>query len=146
MAEMVAEVEAMGVEFRLAGGKVKASIPSDMQRHMAPLLERLRANREQLVDVLRQRDIPPMPPGVRLIAWNPKQPPVIVERWSVVTDVVLFVRSTLEQLRLALAGNNWLAGNWSVRDLCERLEQVGVRVEVVRGENEQSGGSVEQGA
>jgi hypothetical protein len=40
MVEMVAEVEAMGVELRLAGGKVTASFPADLQRRMAPLLER----------------------------------------------------------------------------------------------------------
>ena len=29
-----------------------------------------------------------------------------------------------------MAGKNWLAGNWSVRELVDRLEQVGVQVDV----------------
>ena len=127
---MVAEVEAMGVEFRLAGGRVKASIPSDMQCHMAPVLERLRANRGQLVDLLRQRYRPAMPPGVRLVAWEPKTPPVALATCSVVNDTEKFIISTLRQLDAALRGRSWAADNWSVRDLCERLEQVGVLVQI----------------
>jgi len=29
-----------------------------------------------------------------------------------------------------MAGENWLAGNWSVRELVDRLEQVGVKADV----------------
>ena len=74
---------------------------------------------------------PPMPAGVRLLAWEPKQPPVALSVFSVVNDTQKFIVSTLQQLDAALRGNPWAAGNWTVRDLCERLEQVGVRIEVV---------------
>jgi hypothetical protein len=73
-----------------------------------------------------------MPAGVRLLRWAPKQPPIAVTTFSVVTDPQSFIRSTLGQLEAALQGKFWAAGNWSVRDLCERLEQVGVRVDVVQ--------------
>lgn len=73
---------------------------------------------------------PPMPEGVRLLQWAPKPPPVAIERRTVVNDVPKFVRATLGQLRGAMAGKNWMAGNWSIRDLVERLEQVGVKVSV----------------
>ena len=136
MEKMVAEVEAMGIELRLAGGKVKASIPPDMQSRIAPLLERLRENRQQLVDVLSQRDVLEMPPGVRLVEWHPKRPPVVIERYSVVNDVVLFAQHTLEELGFALAGRNWLAGNRSVRELVDRLEEVGVKVEVQKSKSQ----------
>ena len=73
---------------------------------------------------------PSMPTGVRLLAWEPKQPPVALSVFSVVNDTQKFIVSTLQQLDAALRGNPWAAGNWTVRDLCERLEQVGVRIEV----------------
>jgi hypothetical protein len=75
---------------------------------------------------------PEMPAGVRLLDWKPKQPPVAITTWAVVNDVPQFVRATFEQLRAALDGKNWRAGNWSVRELVDRLEQCGVQVEVTR--------------
>jgi hypothetical protein len=74
---------------------------------------------------------PSMPEGVRLLAWSPERPPVAIETWAIVNDVPQFIRATLEQLRSAMVGESWLAGNWSVRELVERLAQVGVRIEVV---------------
>jgi hypothetical protein len=71
-----------------------------------------------------------MPEGVTLLRWEPLQPPVAITTWAVVNDVPRFVDVTLEQLRYALAGKHWHADNWSVRDLVERLEQCGVKVEV----------------
>jgi hypothetical protein len=72
-----------------------------------------------------------MPKGVRLLQWAPKGPPVAIGSWSVVTDVPQFIQTTLGQLQAAMAGENWLAGNWSVRELVDRLEQVGVKADVV---------------
>ena len=74
---------------------------------------------------------PSMPAGVRLLAWKPKHPSVALSVFSVVNDTQKFILSTLQQLEAALRVNPWAAGNWTVRDLCERLEQVGVRIEVV---------------
>jgi hypothetical protein len=73
-----------------------------------------------------------MPAGVRLLRWEPKQPPIAVTTFSVVTDPQKFIEGTLQQLEAALRGNVMAAGNWSVRDLCERLEQVGIRVAVAQ--------------
>ena len=73
-----------------------------------------------------------MPTGVRLLRWEPKQPPIAVTTFSVVTDPHKFIEGTLHQLEAALRGNVMAAGNWSVRDLCERLEQVGIRVTVAQ--------------
>ena len=44
-------------------------------------------------------------------------------------DVDKFIFTTLMELQARLEGKDWLAGNWSIRDLTERLEQVGVKVE-----------------
>jgi hypothetical protein len=75
---------------------------------------------------------PPMPEGVRLLHWAPQSPPVAITACAIVNDVPQFLRTTLEQLRAALDGENRLAGNWSVRELVDRLEQCGVQVEVTR--------------
>ena len=71
-----------------------------------------------------------MPKGVRLLQWAPQLPPVAIESWAVVNDVPQFIQTTLSQLQAAMAGKNWLAGNRSVRELVDRLEQVGVKVSV----------------
>jgi hypothetical protein len=75
-----------------------------------------------------QTERPQMPKGVRLLRWAPERPPVAIESWAVVNDVPPFIQTTLDQLQAALAGENWLAGNCSVRELIDRLEQVGVKV------------------
>ena len=71
--------------------------------------------------------IPAMPPGVRLIEWKLKEPPVAIETCAVVTDSGLFARTTLEQLRIALAEPKRWVG-WTVPQLIDRLAQVGVNV------------------
>lgn len=75
---------------------------------------------------------PIMPDGVALLSWSPKRPPVALRTHSVVNDTSKFIESTLSQLAAALQGRCYAAGHWSVRDLCERLEQAGVRVEVAK--------------
>jgi len=73
-----------------------------------------------------------VPPGVRLIEWKLKEPPVAVETCAVVTDTALFARTTLEQLRTALAQpKRWIG--WSVPQLIDRLAQVGVIVALESG-------------
>ena len=54
--------------------------------------------------------------------------PIVLTRWSVVMDTQNFIKATLAQLEAALCNKNWLAGNWSVQELVDRLEQVGVQV------------------
>jgi hypothetical protein len=71
---------------------------------------------------------PPMPPGVRLMSWKLEKPPVALTRCTVVADPAKFAHTTLKELQAALDRRQWFAGNWSVRELVERLEQVGVKV------------------
>lgn len=71
-----------------------------------------------------------MPPGVRLVLWQPKAAPVAITRFAVLTDVPLFIRSTLLQLEHDLAweageeSRRWLAGHRSSRELRDYLEPV----------------------
>lgn len=78
------------------------------------------------VDTTEPR-ISAMPPGVRLIEWELKGPPIAFETCAVVFDPALFAFTTLEQLRIALAQPKRWVG-WSIPQLIDRLAQVGVRV------------------
>lgn len=127
--EVLQAVEKAGGSVVLNGEHIKYSIP----KPAAWLVAELRQQRDKIVPLLQQRTaLPPMPPGVRLVRWAPKQPPVVLQRCFIVIDVEKFISATLAQLRARLEGNDFLAGNWSERELVERLEQLGAEVEVER--------------
>lgn len=147
--ELIQTIEAAGGVLTLRGDRIRYELPEDA----APMIEALRQHRDDVFGVLRERqrpeggrthpdpyavalketthsEAPPMPKGVRLLQWAPKRPPVTIESWSVVNNVPRFIRTTFGQLQAAMAGKDWLAGNRSVRELVERLEQVGVNISV----------------
>ena len=109
--ELIAEFEGAGGVLSLEGDKIFCEIPPAIPDEA---LEELRAIREQVKVVLRERQLsrpPALPSGVRLIAWQPKDPPIVLTRWSIVTNVPTFVETTLRQLQHAIAGDNpFLAG------------------------------------
>ena len=131
--ELIAEFESAGVVLSLEGERVVCELPPEVPEET---LNKLRAEREEVKRILRERQLsrlPALPSGVRLVRWEPKTPPVAITRSSIVTNVPLFCETTLRQLQHAIAGDNpFLAGNWSVRELLDRLEQVGLKVEVQR--------------
>jgi hypothetical protein len=94
-----------------------------LPQNLAPLVEVIRERKPELVELLAQR--PAMPAGVRLIHWEPQAAPFRLSECSTVTDVDLFIRSTLMQLEAALEGRSWQAGNWGLYGLLERLAAVG---------------------
>lgn len=147
--ELIQTIEAVGGVLTLKGDRIRYELPKDA----APMLECLRQYRDEVLGVLRDRERregrkghpdlyavaleetiqsepPPMPQGVRLLRWAPEPPPVAITNWNVVNDVPRFIQATLNKLQAAMSGRNWSAGNWSVRQLVERLEQVGVKVSV----------------
>ena len=130
--DVVSEVEAAGVGFRLDGEKVRVWYPDDERRgELAEQIAFLRGQRAEVAAYLKARSaIPPMPEGVRLVRWEPKPAPIAITKVEIVTDVPRFVTMTLLELKAALAAKRWLAGNRSVRELIERLEACGVVVEV----------------
>ena len=129
--ELIAEFQSAGVVLSLEGERVVCDLPPGMPE---ATLDKLRAEREEVKRILRERQLslpPALPSGVRLVSWEPKTPPVAITRSSIVTNVPLFVEVTLRQLAQAVKGDKpFLAGNWSVRDLVDRLEQVGLKVQV----------------
>lgn len=89
-------------------------------------------NHESVASVLSQNAAaPPMPPHIRLVEWNPKEAPIAIDTCSVVVDVPLFIKTTLEQLSTALTNHKRWVG-WSVPQLVDRLLQAGVAVELER--------------
>jgi hypothetical protein len=137
VAEIVSEVETAGVAFQLEGERVHVEYPDDERREeLAGQIASLRAHRAEVIAYLKARRVaPPMPKGVRLVRWKPKPAPVALTRVEIVTDVLRFVTMTLLELKAALAGKRWLAGNRSIRELIERLEECGVLVEVDQLDN-----------
>ncbi|PYX53355.1 MAG: hypothetical protein DMG76_25850 [Acidobacteria bacterium] len=130
--EVLDAVERAGGSLALNGAQIKYTMPKEA----AWLLHELKQNRKDLIELLRENGTPPpMPPGVRLLKWEPKTPPVAVVRMGIVSNVDKFIGATVRQLRARLEGKDFLAGNWSRRELVDRLEQVGVVVSV---ENAQS--------
>jgi hypothetical protein len=125
--EVLDVVQNLGGSLTLNGERIQYEIPTSADW----LITELRQHREELVELLRGCEIPPpMPPGVRLLKWKPKTPPVAIVRMGIVTNVDKFIGATLRELRARLEGKDFLAGNWSLRELVDRLEQVGVAVKV----------------
>jgi hypothetical protein len=129
VSEIMGEVELAGAEIRLSGDRVRVWYPEPEKREeLAGHIALLRSHRDEVAECLRSRRAPPaMPSCVRLLAWNLRKPPVAVETCAVVVDPALFARTTLEQLRVALAEPRRWVG-WSVPQLMDRLGQVGVVV------------------
>jgi hypothetical protein len=129
VSQILGEVEAAGIALRLDGEGVRIWFPEPQQREeLAGQIAFLRTHRDEVAQFLRKRvAIPPMPPGIRLLEWHLKEPPVAIETCAVVTEPALFASTTLEQLRVELANHKHWVG-WSVFQLIERLAQVGVTV------------------
>jgi hypothetical protein len=132
VADVVSEIEGAGAALRLDGEKVLVRYPDDERRkELSGRIALLRSQRTEVAAYLKVRSvIPPMPEGVRLVRWELKSAPIAVTRVEIVTDVPRFVTMTLLELKAALAGKRWPAGNRSPRELVERLEECGVVVEV----------------
>jgi len=122
--QIIERIEGVGGALHLNGDRIRCRLPEDA----APLLDELRAYRDEVIALLKRREeIPPMPQGVRLVRWNLKDPPIAIETCSVVTNPVLFAKSTLEELRVAIENPKRWVG-WSLPQLIDRLVQVGVTV------------------
>jgi hypothetical protein len=132
LAEAVSKVEAAGASFRLDGDRVRVWYPTEEQREeLSGDIAFLRNHRREVAALLKARGtVPDMPPGVRLVNWNLKEPPVLIETCAVVVDPVLFAPTTLEQLRMVLAEPKRWVG-WTVPQLVDRLRQVGVIIALV---------------
>lgn len=120
--ELIQVVEANGGHFRV-DGECLVIAPGEAA---APVMEELRQLKAELLAELARR--PNLPPGVRLVRWEPKAAPVQISRGAIVTDSEKFIGTTLAQLAAALEGRSWQSGNWGLSGLIERLAAVGCMV------------------
>lgn len=120
--EIIRKIEGAGGELWIDGERLGYRLPESA----ASLVDELRASKWELLELLRQR--PAMPPGVRLVRWEPLAAPVPLNTWLTVLDTGRFIESTLRQLSARLSGDDFGAGNWSLSELLESLEKVGVTV------------------
>jgi hypothetical protein len=117
--EIIGRITSAGGRIWLEEDKVRARIPETLRS----LEGMIRSHKPELMVELARR--PSMPVGVRLISWSPKDAPVQLSECSTVTDVDLFIRSTLRQVEARLSGKDWLAGGWGLSGLLARLEACG---------------------
>jgi hypothetical protein len=122
--EIVSRLEATGGKLTLDGERIRYSIPSG-DAEARGLLAELRERKPEVTGLLRVRAA--MHPSVRLVAWNLKDPPIVIEYHAVVVDPAKFVRATLGELSERLTNPKRKYG-WSVPQLIDRLAQVGVIV------------------
>lgn len=71
-----------------------------------------------------------LPVGVRLVSWQPVQPPIRLTESETVLDGQKFVTAALQQLAAELRGQHWLGSNWGVQGLLDRLAACGCIVEI----------------
>jgi hypothetical protein len=126
--EVIRQIEDLGGSLAIDGDRIRCALTDEAQ----VLVPELRRIRDEVYRALQDRGGPEvhMPAGVRLLRWDLKPPPVEINTISVVLDPQRFAETTLRQLEASIQRKPWAAGNWSVRDLVERLEQVGVQVNV----------------
>jgi hypothetical protein len=117
--ELIRTVEANGGCFRV-DGEYLVIAPGEAA---TPVMEELRQLKPEIIELLARR--PAMPSGVRLVSWEPKAAPVRLSECSTVTDVNLFILSTLRQLAAHLNGEGWQDGGWGLSGLLERLAACG---------------------
>jgi hypothetical protein len=138
--QVIESIEAAGGLLIVSGDRIRCRLPEDA----AHLLEGLKAHKSEVMTFLIKRDIPPMPEGVRLVSWEPRPAPVLLTTESVVTDVDKFIHATLKELDTEI---QWepdtpiLRATHArrLRDFTDKLEQVGVVIEV-HGVGSASGG------
>jgi hypothetical protein len=121
---LIQVVEAAGGRFKVDGDQLKI-----FPKGVADLvLEELRQHKEEVIALLTLRS--QLPPGVRLVRWEPKIAPVELSRYETVTNTEKFISTTLVQLAAHLNGRNWQAGNWGLRGLIDRLAACGCVCEI----------------
>jgi len=134
---LVREAESAGIEIFLdREDKVRVRYAETHREQLVGLLAQLRSHRNDVAAVLRERqgvsappECPPLPPGVRLVRYAPKSPPVAVQPCSIVTDVDKFIRAYLRDLgwRLEHPKGHVCA---PLPEILAKLAEVGVELEL----------------
>ena len=155
---VIEELRRLGFEIEAAGDQVRVRHQSPPRPEALPLLEYIRQHKAEVLAALagpqhededepttgakRDADLldgivadalpfpPPLPNGLRLISYAPQKPPVAVEQCSIVTNVELFIQSSLADLEDKLNHPNAIRWGWTVPQMLDRLRQVGLVIEI----------------
>jgi len=111
--------------------------PDETASELEAILPELRAQRDAVRSLLYKQPpgvyapagCPPVPSGVRLKKHAPKSPPVLVQPWSVVTDVEKFIAACLRDLDWRLKHPKAYAAP-PLPEILSKLAEVGVEVEL----------------
>jgi len=122
--EIIRTVELSGGSIWADGDFVGYRIP----RSAAAIIAQIRDRKNDVLEALRDR--PPSLRGIRVVRWEPVDYPVQIDRWAAVTDARKFATSSLAQIEALMSGGTWQSGNWTLSQLLDRLETVGVTVEI----------------
>jgi hypothetical protein len=133
----IEEAERLGCTFRLEGDQVKVEYPEEVRESVWPILEKLRPKRDEVRQLLYKHPpgvpapagCPPLPPGVRLVRYAPKTPPVAVQPCSIVTDVDKFIAAYLQDLDWRLKNPKGYAAA-PLPEILSKLAEVGLELEL----------------
>ena len=103
--EVIDRLAELGCAVRVEGERLKVRGPNVPE--VPALVSELRARRQEAIYILRERQSQPpslkevkaaLPPGVRLVSYEPKEAPFAVAPVSVVTNAGAFYRAYLSDL------------------------------------------------
>ena len=164
---VIEELRRLGFEIEAAGDRVRVRHQSQPRPEALPLLEYIRQHKADVLAALTgpqplykdeptadaKGDVddldgivaeapplpPPLPSGLRLISYLPKKPPVAFEQCSIVTNLDLFIKTTLADLEAKLNHPTPTPWGWTVQQMLDRLRQVGLVIEVEKMAASKSG-------
>ena len=129
-------IRELGGAVFLDGERLRYRIPAG-DPEARQLIAEIHRDREAVIAMLRERQValgspappqcPPLPPGVRLVRYAPKTPPVAIQPCSIVTDVDKFIRAYLQDLGWRLANPKTYACA-PLYEILAKLAEVGVEL------------------
>jgi len=155
--QVIEDLRRLGFEIEAVGDRVRVRHPFQPRPEALPLLEQIRQHKAEVLaaltgpqpredahttEVESDADIlhgfvgealplpPTLPNDLRLVSYAPKKPPVALEECSIVTNVELFIQSSLADLEYRMNHADEKRLGRTISQILDRLHQVGVVIEV----------------
>lgn len=88
-------------------------------------------SRSRGFSIKREPSVQTLPRGLRLVRYEPKQPPICIESYAVVSDVEKFIEAELRELDARLHNPIQIRAGWGIFTILDWLRQCGVELEIV---------------
>lgn len=143
--DVMDRLSVLGCAVRLDGDRLKVRGPNCPE--VTALISDLRARREEAIAMLRDLEGSPpsledvraaLPPGARLVSYEPKQAPFAVAPVSIVTDAGGFYRAYLKDLAWRLEHPEGYAAP-PLADILGKLADAGLELRIDAEPNKQGG-------